>query len=58
MLQCWNSNPNQRPDFSEIADIIGNLLDDKTKKVLICSRLIISIILILLYFYPFSIILS
>lgn len=35
MLQCWNSNPNQRPDFSEIADIVGNLLDDKTKKVFI-----------------------
>lgn len=35
MLQCWNANPNDRPDFSDIADLVGEMLDDKTKKVII-----------------------
>ncbi|KAH7643343.1 vascular endothelial growth factor receptor 3 [Dermatophagoides farinae] len=32
MLQCWNANPNDRPDFADIADLVGEMLDDKTKK--------------------------
>ncbi len=33
MTHCWNADPKDRPDFMEIADIIGALLDSNVRQV-------------------------
>ncbi len=33
MTNCWNAEPKDRPDFMEIADIIGNLLESSARQV-------------------------
>lgn len=42
MTHCWNAEPKDRPDFMEIADIIGALLESNVRQVsvkpLICDH--------------------
>jgi hypothetical protein len=33
MTNCWNAEPKDRPDFMEIADIIGGLLESNVRQV-------------------------
>jgi hypothetical protein len=33
MTHCWNAEPKDRPDFMEIADIIGALLEANVRQV-------------------------
>lgn len=32
MRDCWNADPDKRPHFSEISDVIGNYLDESVKQ--------------------------
>lgn len=33
MLDCWKMNPNNRPSFTDLAEFLGDLLEDGTKSV-------------------------
>jgi hypothetical protein len=33
MLQCWNANPLERPSFTELAEQLGDMLDDNIRRV-------------------------
>ncbi len=33
MTHCWNADSKDRPDFMEIADIIGALLESNVRQV-------------------------
>jgi hypothetical protein len=33
MTHCWNADPKDRPDFMEIAGIIGALLESNVRQV-------------------------
>lgn len=41
MLRCWNHQPEERPNFSEIVEIFGNMLDPSTREVSVFNYLII-----------------
>jgi len=34
MIHCWNAEPESRPDFMEIADIVGALLESNVREVM------------------------
>jgi hypothetical protein len=33
MEHCWQAIPSERPDFSELARQLANMLEEKSKKV-------------------------
>lgn len=33
MLDCWKMNPVTRPSFTDLAEFLGDLLEDGTKSV-------------------------
>lgn len=37
MLDCWKMNPMTRPSFTDLAERLGDLLQDGTKSVSIIS---------------------
>lgn len=54
MLDCWKMNPMTRPSFTDLAERLGDLLQDSTKSVsnISYSYIIISSSLALCPKYP------
>lgn len=50
MLDCWKMNPMTRPTFNDLAERIGDLLQDGTKSVSGCTFLLFTIILFIFLF--------
>lgn len=32
-MSCWDANPSKRPSFGELAELLGDLLQESTKVV-------------------------
>jgi len=45
MLRCWNADQDSRPDFTSLADVLGDFLETTTRQVtfaVVCSYTTIS----------------